>query len=652
MHNVRENEGRILLEMLDVLRNDAQGSSSITVHILAATDHDGVCAVKILDTLLQRRGVLNTIVPVTGNTEIIDHLNQFDEHAEVRSLVLLNCGASLDLQRQLDECQAPDLKCFVIDAHRPFLLANLSKRSPRVYVLDDDPIGQDMGIVPPVDDDSEESDGEGADGSDDEKENTWEPGRDRASQPGDQQAKKRRRMNDRQERMEERRIRRNEYYLNSYFATPTAMSLFKMAKQAAPLSQDLLWLAAVSLAGYQDLGLVSEMEYSRLAWEELNEALERSVDFSAFSSQSTGSTMPEPHSSAASDDERTTPSAPRRVPRSSMHRQRLRFERDLRLTLYKHWNLEESMMHSSYFYGRLELNRDKGLRSLKNFFATAGIPPSDYKQVYRGMQLTLRKNLMKRFTEYGKSYGLTDKMFLAQFVRDLGPMGEQNASLHLSEVSTTDAVHIVTALLSSVPPSLSGAFLDSLPQTADGRRDASAVHEMERQEMVDNFWSAYESVLCQEPNVLRRGIAQAVDVMKGVQSLARLLMDTKALRMTPGRHFRWCKVEMPPPQFRHHLTVRRLAVWLLHVLFAYRPKSDGPEKPLLVIMRDHVRDTYLCVGASSTKLSEQNEFGNWFRTVIRTDNTLKIRYDFFDKSCIEIAADDFDRFWQVMVDSL
>lgn len=309
-------------------------------------------------------------------------------------------------------------------------------------------------------------------------------------------------------------------------------------------------------------------------------------------------------------------------------------------------------MHSSYFYGRLELHRDKGLRSLKNFFATAGFSPHDYRQMYRGMPMPRKKHLLKTFTEHGKSFGLADKMFLDQFVRDLGPLGHGNQALNLNELSTSDSMHILSSLLSSIPAALTGANLDSLPQTAEGRRDAAAVNEMERQAMVDNFWRACDSVLCRDPGVLREGIEEAVKTVKEVQNIARYLMDTKALRMTPGRHFRWCKVEQPPPMFRHHLTVRRLAVWLLHVNFAYRPKSDGPEKPLLVIVRDQVRDTYLCVGASSTKLSGENEFGNWFRTVIRTDQTLKIRYDFFDKSCIEVAADDFDRFWDVMVDSL
>lgn len=639
VRNVRENDGRVLLEVLDQLRKDAQGNSAITVHILTATDHDGVCAAKIFDILLQRAGVNATGIPVTGNTEIIEHIKQFDKDSDVKSLVLLNCGSSLDVQRHLEESDAPsELCCFIIDAHRPLLLANLSERNRRVFVLDDDPIVQE-GFRPPVDEDTESEEEE-------EKENEWdfEAGKARADDGGPE--RKRRRLMEKAERQKERQRRINEYYLNSYFAMPAAMSLFKMARQAAQPSADLLWLAAVSLAGYQDLGLLGEVEYGQLANEELNDVMELADDFGFPASQTSASRSAD---GAGSDEEGTA--MPR--PKANQGVQKaLRFEKDLRLTLYKHWTLEESMMHSAYFYGTLELYRDKGLRSLKNFFAKAGILPDQYHQQYSCMPLPVKKKLAQKFTEHGRGYGLNDKMFLQQFVRDLGALGEGYQALNLSEISAVDAVHIVTALLSSIPPSLGNAQTEQLPKTEDGRRDAAAVHKMEREAMVENFHRASEAVLLRDPTILRDGILEAVAVAKAVQNMGRFLIDTKALRLSTSHQFRWCKIEQIPNVFRHQISVRRLGVWLLNVLFRYRPKSDGPEKPMLLIIRDQVRDTYLCTGASPAHMCDQNEFGERFRTVLRTDNTLKVRYDFFDKSCIEVASDDFDRFWDIMVESI
>jgi len=598
--------------------------------------------------MLLNRGVKYSVVPVMGNSEIIEHFQQLEDDTEVRMLVLLNCGASLDIQQQLEESEAPaELCCYVIDAHRPLLLANLSARHKRVIVLDDDPLVDDGGIRPPVDDSGDVSGASDSGNSDNEKENIWDPD----AEPG-APARKRQRKMDRQARMEMKRQRVNEYYSTSYYAIPVAMSLFKMAKNAATLSQDVLinvlWLAAISLVGYFDQGLMSEVEYNRLAWEELKEALDHTTDFGFSSSlQTTAATVPEP-SSALSDEEQV--SAPRRPkpPRSAQGRQQLRFENDLRLTLYRHWTLEESMAHTAYFYGALELHRDKGKRTLKEFFATSGIPPSDYKQFYSCMQVRIRKTIHDKFRNHGKPYGLTEKnMFLQQFVRDLGPLGELSPALFLHVLSCTDAAQIILAILSSVPPSLGSARMESLPHTEDGKRDAAAINELERQAMVDNFWRAFEASLCTQLETLRDGIAEAVELAKTVQNVARLIKDTKAMHESKSRHFRWCKIEQPPHLFRHHLAVRRLAVWLLHVLYAYRPKGLEAER-LLVIVRDQVRDTYLCVGTTPMRFSEQDEFGNLFRTVLQTDRSLKYRYDFFDKSCIEIAAGDFDRFWELM----
>uniref|UniRef100_A0A7S1S361 Cell division control protein 45 n=1 Tax=Alexandrium catenella TaxID=2925 RepID=A0A7S1S361_ALECA len=646
VRNVRHNPVA-LLEMLEALRQGAQGSSYITVRILAAADHDGVCATKILVTVLQRAGVKYTVVPVTTNTEIIEHLRQLEEDTEVRSLVLLNCGASLDLESQLEECAAPDeIMCFVIDAHRPFLLANLSERHKRVVVLDDDPIGEASNTRPPVDEEDDgpsqlTQDAEGSD-SDNEKENVFEPALAEGGEPRlGREERKRRREEERQARQAKKRQKINEYYTTSYCAAPAALSLFKLAKQAATPSQDLLWLAAVALMGYHDQGLWSEMPYQRCLQEELKESNDRTAE-SFFSESAASGTMPD----AASDDE--DPPASRRPPlRRSHEKLSLRFEKDLRLTLYKHWGLEDSMMHSSYFYGMFGLHRDKGLRSLKNFFATAGIPPNDYRQIFSCMQMKNQKSIASKFRTYGKAYGLSEnKMFLEQCVRDLGPLGEMYRALYLNEISCSDAVHVVSALLSVVPPELSGANQESLPQDAGGRRDRAAINEMERQAMVANFWRAFDTVLCKEPTTLRDGIQEAVEVAKAVQVQGRLIRDTKAMHKTGG--FYWCKIEQPPHLFRHHLAVRRLAVWLLHVVYTYRAENSSNEKPLLVIVRDKVRDTYLCVGATPTRYSDRDEFGNLFRGVLRRDPTLKFRYDFFDKSCIEIAADDFDRFWELM----
>lgn len=621
-HSVSENGGRILLEMLESLRVGAKKTKTpgVTVRIFAAADLDGVCSTKILITLLQRDGVKYTVIPVTGNTDIHKNFSLLSEQPEVQHVVLLNCGAGLDLAQALRDSDAPkDIYCYVIDAHRPVLLPNMEAHADRIVVINDDPIALANGIEPPVDEEhDEDSSTAGSDDEDGEAHLDDEA-------PGDPSRidRKRRRRLEREQRHVVKRRRVNEYYLNTYYATPVAVSLFKLARQAAPPSLDMLWVAALSLTGYLDLGLISKSEYDRQAWEELNETLE-TIDSLTIGSTQSGA--------------RTKVKA-------------LRFEPELQLPFYKQWTLEEAVNHSSYFYGTLELHRKKGQHALKAFLTTAGIPIRDFRQFYGTMKLPIQKGLRSKFCTHGKAFGLMEsKMTLQQFVRRLpdGPLG-QSEQLYLHELSCTDAVRIITAILTEIPASLSAVNEKKLPQLEQGGLDVEAVNEMERAALVSNFFRAFDAVLCKEPDVLRIGLERALEEAKAVQSLARDIREERSMHAT--RNFRWCKVEFPPHVLRHYLSVRRLAVWLLQVLFTFRPQGAAADKPLLVIVRDHLRDSYLCVGAAPPKLAEQDEFSSRYRNVMRYDKTIKFRYDFFDKSCIEISSDDFDKFWAIVAGS-
>mmetsp|Transcript_52818 Transcript_52818/g.98941 ORF Transcript_52818/g.98941 Transcript_52818/m.98941 type:complete len:634 (-) Transcript_52818:117-2018(-) len=628
IRNVREDHGRALLEMLEHLRKGSRTSSEVTVRVLAAADHDGVCAAKILERMLDVSDVKHVVCPVMENADITEQFQLLAEQTEVLSMVLLNCGGSTDLERLAVESKArEDFRCFVVDAHRPLGLSNLSKRNTRIVVLDDDPIAEARGLRPPVDDVDSDTSGDESDPGGEDQENDGG----RANQdlePG----RKRGRRSDKEEKIRRKRQRVQEYFLTSYHAMPAAMSMFQMARQTVPPSQDFLWLAAVGLLGYMDLGLMSEHMYNRLAWEELKEALDNSNEVC----QSSGSLRP---SATLPDSERSDDEDLAFRPRAPASVHRLRFESDLRLTLYKHWSLEESAMHSPYFYGTLELHRDIGLRSLKNFFATAGLEPSAYQQLFRHMEPPTRKSLRRKFTQHGKAYGLTEtRMFLDQFVQVLGVV--QREGLIQPDISSLDIVHVLLGLICNL------GDLAEAPAQSDGQRDPAVISRLAKQAMWKNFYQASDAVLCDNPTLLREGIHQAVELSKAVQSLARQIRDTKAIKAT--KRFRWCKIDQPPRLFRHPLAARKLAMWLSQTIYAYSPRHAA-ERPLLVMIRDAYQDCYLCVGVTPPSVSDVDEFGNLFRDLIRESPSLRYRYDFFDKSCIAVAADDIGSFVNMLI---
>jgi uncharacterized membrane protein len=263
------------------------------------------------------------------------------------------------------------------------------------------------------------------------------------------------------------------------------------------------------------------------------------------------------------------------------------------------------------------------------------------------MKLNIRRGLLDMYKEKGPQYGLSEEMFLQQFIRDTGLDLNAKTAMRLREMSSLDTAQMVISMLCQVPNTLSAGQIEGLPRKPDGSRDAQAVDRMEREELVANFWKARKAVLCRDPDFLAKGIQEAVEQAREIQRLARRIIDQKMISFNATKQFRFCKVEQAHHVFRHHLAVRRLAMWLLHVLFTYRPRigQGHQEKALLVMVRDPVRDAYLCVGTSPSLRNMKNEFSDRFSKVMMDEGSLAYRYPAFDRSCFEIEVKDFDKFW-------
>ena len=105
-------------DFFDLLKRDSE-----RILVVANIDVDSVCAVKILQTLLQCDDVLYTLVPVQGKSDLIrafeDHMltrDSEDEGSGVRYVIMVNCGATIDLVDFLDPRE--NLIIFVADSHR------------------------------------------------------------------------------------------------------------------------------------------------------------------------------------------------------------------------------------------------------------------------------------------------------------------------------------------------------------------------------------------------------------------------------------------------------------------------------------------------------------------------------------------------------
>eukprot|EP00746_Dinoflagellata_sp_MGD_P138162 gnl/MRDRNA2_/MRDRNA2_71874_c0_seq1.p1 gnl/MRDRNA2_/MRDRNA2_71874_c0~~gnl/MRDRNA2_/MRDRNA2_71874_c0_seq1.p1 ORF type:complete len:660 (+),score=105.73 gnl/MRDRNA2_/MRDRNA2_71874_c0_seq1:116-2095(+) len=652
LKNVRQ-QGTYLEDMLETIRKTPASAQAVTVHILAAADHDGLCSSYMLQALLCRgcAAVKYLTLPVTCNAEVLNHISELhsEEYEDVRCLILLNCGGNIDIAGNLQEHKVPDhVCCYIVDCHRPYNLENVYAPDGRVVVVDDDRANEDGTLIPsPLASDDEESDEddlekEGAEG------HSFEERQDAKRRRLDREESRRQRRDEKLERRIAKAERKQEYYGGSYYATPVALSLHKMAMKDGMLSQDLLWLAAMSLAGYHDAGLISDMTYDQLAWDELKEALDRFGD----PNPSQGSIESQGRTSA--DDFMAGVGG-----RNRAGNLEIRFEKALAMTLYKHWTLEQAMHHTPSIFGTLGLQWDRGIRQLLSFFAIAGIEPKQFRQMYSGMSLDVRKTLHRRVKHHGLRYGIDEKVFWPQFFRDIGQIGDTASALYLNELSASDGAHVLNSILTDIPFRLSSSQIESLPTLDDGTLDMNRVQDMERKALIDNFGRAGGALLYPQRNyydLLKEGITTAVDITKEIVGVAKHLIDIKGIRVANNGAFRWCKVEHPPHVLRHHLIVRKLATWLIRFSLADTTVDKSQKMlsslPLLVIVRDTVSKTYRCVGAIPHRGGERNLFGLRFRTALKSLGPgVRFRYDYFDRDTVEVMIEDFDRFFSVLIGS-
>ncbi|KAJ3604756.1 hypothetical protein NHX12_029495 [Muraenolepis orangiensis] len=118
---------------------------------------------------------------------------------------------------------------------------------------------------------------------------------------------------------------------------------------------------------------------------------------------------------------------------------RISFEYDLRLTLYQHWSLFESICNSTYTSCNFKLWSLNGQKKLQEFLADMGLPLKQVRQKFHSMDMTIKENLREVIEESSNKYGMKDIRIQTFGVH----FGFKNRFL------ASDVVHAAAALLES-----------------------------------------------------------------------------------------------------------------------------------------------------------------------------------------------------------
>ncbi|XP_049620629.1 cell division control protein 45 homolog [Suncus etruscus] len=548
------------------------------VLLFVASDVDALCACKILQALFQCDHVQYTLVPVSGwqelETAYLEHKEQF------RYFILINCGANVDL---LDILQ-PDENTifFVCDTHRPVNVVNVYNDT-QIKLL----IKQDDDLEVPAYDDIFRDDEEDEDHSGSESEDGSEPSEKRARLEEEivEQTMKRRQRREWEARRKDILFDYEQY---EYHGTSSAMVMFDLAWMMSKDLNDMLWWAIVGLTDQWVQDKITQMKYVTDVG-----ILQRHVSR---------------HNHRNEDEEHAL----------SVDCTRISFEYDLRLVLYQHWSLHDSLCNTCYTAARFKLWSVHGQKRLQEFLADMGLPLRQVKQKFHSMDISLKENLREMIDESASKFGMKD-------------MRMQTFSIHFGFKHKFLASDVVFATMS----------LMENPEKDDSG--------------TDNFIQALDSLSRSNLDKLYRGLELAKKQLQATQqTIASCLCTNLVISQGP---FLYCSLMEGTPDvmlFSKPASLSLLSRQLLKSFVCSTKNRRCKLLPLVMAAPLSVEQgtvTVVGIPPETDTSDRKNFFGRAFEKAAEGTNSRTL-HNHFDLSVIELKAEDRSKFLDALVSLL
>ncbi|VTJ74818.1 cell division control protein 45 homolog [Marmota monax] len=548
------------------------------VLLFVASDVDALCACKILQALFQCDHVQYTLVPVSGwqelETAFLEHKEQF------RYFILINCGANVDL---LDILQPDeDTIFFVCDTHRPVNVVNVYNDTQiKLLIKQDDDLE-----VPAYDDifrdeeeENEEHSGNDSDGSEPSEKRT------RLEEEIVQQTMKRRQRREWEAR---RRDILFDYEQYEYHGTSSAMVMFDLAWMMSKDLNDMLWWAIVGLTDQWVQDKITQMKYVTDVG-----ILQRHVSR---------------HNHRNEDEENTL----------SVDCTRISFEYDLRLVLYQHWSLHDSLCNTSYTAARFKLWSVHGQKRLQEFLADMGLPLKQVKQKFQSMDISLKENLREMIEESANKFGMKD-------------MRVQTFSIHFGFKHKFLASDVVFATMS---------LMESPEKDSSG---------------TDHFIQALDSLSRSNLDKLYLGLELAKKQLRATQqTIASCLCTNLVISQGP---FLYCSLMEGTPDVMLFSKPASLSLLSKHLLKSFVCSTKNRRCKLLPLVMaaplstEQGTVTVVGIPPETDGSDRKNFFGRAFEKAAESTSSRTL-HNHFDLSVIELKAEDRSKFLDALVSLL
>ena len=228
-----------------------------------------------------------------------------------------------------------------------------------------------------------------------------------------EEEEKERILNEKIRKIQEINLKVNEYYGGSYYGLPSTYVYYSIAHQLHKENTNYLWYLIISVTDEFLRYHISDKKYDEIYGICQSEVLRIEKKKSR------------------DDDTLKIYKSTAKEGKSIL------IGSDYKLILYRHWNLYDSFIYSSYPLGILSTWKEPGKGEVQKIFAYMGIPLSEAKQKYRYMKNEYLDTFKDKIIDVSKKFFLNELIFhsfIYQFDNN-------------TEMSASDCVYLLSCLL-------------------------------------------------------------------------------------------------------------------------------------------------------------------------------------------------------------
>jgi cell division control protein 45 len=743
------------------------------VILFVGFDVDSLCALRLLITLFRMDNIKFEVIPVLSfdqlNEKINDYKKPYEEKRDISSIIMINCGGTIDLTEHWFASQFNDLLIFVIDSNRPTNHNNIYHNNiifidDSKYNLDDVPKAEDLKEIKELesdgDDDEEEdylnaenvsideaeddlvkekeefygeessnnkdkenenenfygeeskdnkrknnislSDNENFDGDkdyiynmkkenddkdmdiykDNDKDNYNDKDKDKEKNKKKRLKKKREHLDDIEIKEENFREKDNNYeeddelskkkqkrsavidekimkktlkkkkkmkianyYAGKYYGYPSTFIIYNIIIQHNRDDNQCLWLLIVSLTDNYIQSHISEDSYSSLRSYCLKEVLRLNKNINNNNGEVINKVL---NAHGFNEDEGKELS--KLIKSNNKEMKTISQELDYKLFLYKHWNLFDSFVYSSYTLACLQTWKEEGKREIQKILAYMGIPLKEAKQKYAYMKNEYKNIFKEKIMEISRKFDMKDLLF-ESFVYQMDQK---------TQISACDFVHGINAIIEhpfnsikELSSSMSNENIEKFEENLEeggenldsknngdtgGDGEEFSTNGNNRGLKINHFWSAYEYLGLKNTKLVKTSFELAINFQISLVNNGTAVIDKR--KINPSSNFRYAIINNDMSDdikyFHNPLSIEKLSLFIMNIYHKSKFLKSLEIKPFVLALLNSKNKSYYIAGVlSHDNYNDKNDFSMRFRVSARNLQA-KIVYNTFNDCVVGI----------------